>query len=367
MPDSEQEQHSKYQQAYQAYLGLPSESYEFIARTISIHRWLKQAFETYQHNPGLSAEETYESWHSVFDQVYNNLFAMFLRPYRVMMSPMELVRQPLEMVTPRTVAESYTDWLKLWGDTQARFLKATAEAFHRLGGGPDTLEGSADTDVTGRLGDITPLSLLSHLADEGAEAYFATIDQLAKYLGEAQFMLPKAFFVNLREIASGYPRARHLGEKYEQMFHNAWEQALRRFAGEVGKSDKPLDFKEFFKAYVSVFSSEYNRLMGSPEFIEVQNAFASVTTSTISAMRRFMESQLDLFPFLPFTTRSESDAIEARMHSYKRRIDSLERKVRQMDRALRAQQAATAAAISAPAPAGRRRRSSQAGGIEVTR
>jgi len=263
----------------------------------------------------------------MFDQVYQNLFAMFLRPYRVMMSPMELVRQPMEMLTPRTVAESYVDWFKLWGDTQARFLKATAEAFQRLGGGPDKLEGSTDADVTDQLRDVTPLNLLRNLADEGAEAYFATIDQLAEYLGEAQFMLPKAFFVNLREIASSYPRARHLGEKYERMFHDTWERSLRRFAEEVKKGDKPLAFKDFFKTYVRIFAEEYNRLMGSPEFIEVQNAFSSVTTSTITAMRRFMESQLDMFPFLPFTTRSESDAIEARMHSYKSRMDALERKV----------------------------------------
>ena len=335
---------------FDAYLGLPSESYEFITRSLVMHHWLREAFDILRREPELDIEKVLLAWRPSFDQVYNHLFTIFLRPYRLMSSPVaEYLRQPFEMVTPKTLVDSYVDIFKMWGEAQSRSLKGTAAALEKLGGDDGGTNARPDTDVTGQLNELTPFNVLRNVADEQTRSFFETLDQWAQYLGERQFLLPKEFFVRLQEVASSYPKARRLGRKYEEAFHHVWEAALKKFAEEVKKSPgRELEFGEFFKGYVTIFGDEYKKLLGSPEFIQLQNEFTAVNAGTILSLRKLMEAQLDVLPFLPFANRSEADALAARLHSYKRRIDSLERKMREMEGQLKR---ALSQAGGAPAPA----------------
>lgn len=344
------EKQDDYQGAYQAYLKLPSESYEFIARTMAMHRWLRKAYDEMLSHPGLEAGEIYQEWQPTFQHVYENLFAMFLQPYRLLMTPLDYLKPASQEGPANTLANAFIDGMRLWGETENRFLKATSEALHALSGDGDKNMAYSGEDIESRLADLSPASVLLKVADEGTRAYFKTLDQFSRWLGQNQYMLPKTLFLSVRAVAESYPRVIELGRKYEALYRDAWERSLRMFSlAMAGRKDR-IEFKDFFKAYLDTFAQEYGRLMVTPDFMRLQSQFVNATADTIIALRKLMDGQMEMVPFLPVTTRSETDALESRVHSYKVRSDALERRVRELEQKLDSLTAAPshpAAAISA--------------------
>jgi hypothetical protein len=117
------------------------------------------------------------------------------------------------------------------------------------------------------------------------------------------------------------------------MFRSTWEKSLKRFTLEIKRTAGPIpEYKEFYNTYTSIFTEEYDQLLGSPEFIEVQNSFMAMNLDVIASMKKAMEAQMEMFPALPFVTGGEMAALEKTVHGHKRRIDKLERRVREMER-----------------------------------
>jgi len=325
------EKQSDYHSVYRAYLKLPSESYEFVSRTMAMHGWLRQAYDEFLHYPGLEAGDLYAEWQEAFQHVYENLFAMFLQPYRLLMTPLDYLRQSSQEAPSGTLANAFIDGMRLWGETENRFLKATAEALHALSGDGGKAAESRDRDITSQLAELSPANILLKVADEGTRAYFETLGQFSQWLGQNQYILPKGLFLSVQAVAESYPRVVELGRKYEAMYRDAWEKSLRMFALAMSRRQKPIEFKDFFKAYLDTFAQEYGKLMVTPEFMQAQSQFVNATADTIIALRKLMDHQMEMAPFLPVTTRSETDALESRVHSYKKRSDALERRVRELE------------------------------------
>jgi BMFP domain-containing protein YqiC len=326
MEIEEQKVKDKFKSIFDAYLQLQSESYEFITRTIAMHNWLREAYRLLQEQPGLSAEETYQAWQPTFGRIYTHLFAAFLRPYRVMMFPFgEFLRAQTESLTPQTLGDTYLDSFRLWGEAQVRSLNGISSAFQRF----------SEEDSIDAVQELTPLKLMRNIADEETIAYFETLEQFLGYFGESQFLVPKTFILYLQKFISSYPKAYQLAQRYEAMFRDTWEKSLQRFTFEIKKGTGPaVEFKEFFNTYVSIFALEYDQLLRSPEFIEVQNGFVTMNLDVTASMRKAMEAQLDMFPSLPFVTGGEMDALAKRVHSHKSRLDSLERQMRDLEHKL---------------------------------
>ncbi|MBM3131482.1 MAG: hypothetical protein FJZ95_00405, partial [Chloroflexi bacterium] len=137
----------------------------------------------------------------------------------------------------------------------------------------------------------------------------------------------------LQELLSSYPKAYQVGERYESMLRNTWDESLKRLAVEVRKSpDRKIEYKDFFDSYITIFGEEYDRLLRSPEYTELQANLSSMVSTTILASQKMMEAQLEMFPALPFAPREDVDALAQRVHSVKRRLNTLERNVRQIER-----------------------------------
>ena len=105
----------KFQDIFQAYSSLQSESYEFIVRTIAMHNWLKEAYRLIEENPELSAEQMYMTLQPSFENVYDHLFALFLRPYRILMFPFgEYTDTIMENMAPKSMAGTYLGLSRIW-------------------------------------------------------------------------------------------------------------------------------------------------------------------------------------------------------------------------------------------------------------
>jgi hypothetical protein len=293
---------------FDAYVQLQSESYEFITRTVAMHNWLKEAYRLLNEQPGLSADSMFEAWSPAFERIYGHLFAAFLRPYRVMIFPLG-------------------EFLK----SQAAFLPGTFanKNLNTFEAGFDHVNSAIDGHQ-----ELSPLRLIGDTADQDSKLYLQMLEQTLGYFNESQFPLPKDLVLQLKQIASSYPKASRLAQRHEAMFRSTWEKSLKRFTLEIKKTARLIpEFKEFYNIYTSIFTEEYDQLLGSTEFIEVQNNYMAMNLDVMGFMKKAMEAQMRMFPALPFVTGSEMEALEKNVHGYKRRIDGLERRIRKMERA----------------------------------
>ena len=319
---------------FDAYVQLSSESYEFITRTVAMHNWLREAYRLLYEKPDLSAEEMYEAWRPSFERIYGHLFAAFLRPYRVMMFPFgEFLRAQADSFAPGTLANTVPGILRLWEEGLSSFLRGVAGTFQQVGGKSGKTASDNENGAIDGVQELTPLSLIGNIADQGGKVYLQMLEQSLGYFSESQFPLPKNLVLHLKQLVSSHPEVYRLAQRHEGMFRSTWEKSLKRFTLEIKKTAGPVpEFRDFYNKYMGIFTQEYDQLLGSPEFIEVQNSFMTTNLEMIASMRKVMEAQMEMFPALPFVTGGEVAALEKTVHSHKRRIDRLERRVREMER-----------------------------------
>jgi len=278
-----------------------------------------------------------------FERIYGHLFAAFLQPCHMIMLPLEESLRAQSgaaadtqnaSLSPGTLPGTYLETLKVWTEEQSRFFRGMASAFQQVGERTEErLPGRRHEDDIDGLQDMMPLRLLGNVADKEMRFLFQSLEESLYCFKESQFFLPKSLILHLQKLVSSYPKAYRLAQRYEAMFRSTWDKALRKFAAEIDKgSGPPAEFKEFYNTYTRIFSKEFDQLLGSLEFIEVQNSFMSTNLDVILSMRKIMEARLEMFPYLPFVTGSEMASLEKTVHGHKRRLDSLERKMREMER-----------------------------------
>lgn len=319
---------------FSALLNLQSETYEFILRAMAMDEWLKRAYTMMQERPEWSAERTYEAWRHTFTHVYANLFAMFFRPYRIMMFPLNpFSRDKFESITASSPTSMYLDFFNMWGEAHSRMLKGLASAFENFGNGNGTAFAKVGEPLDPESRELSPIGLMKHIADEQSRTYLETIDTFMQYVGGSQFLLPKEFFAYMQQLISSYPKAYQAGERYEAMLRSTWDKSLKRLAVEIKKApEEKIEFKDFFESYIAIFGEEYDRMLRTPEFTELQGNLVAIISDTIMASEKMMEAQLEMFPALPFAPRNEVDTLAQRVHTYKRRINQLEHRVRELER-----------------------------------
>jgi hypothetical protein len=263
----------------------------------------------------------YEAWQPSFDRVYGHLFAAFLRPYRgLMMFPFEEYwgLREIESLIPKELADTYQETFNLWGERWLKLLELVAGSFRRFSGGSSEFTSNERQS-----------------ADEEEPSYSKTLERFLGYFGESQFMKPEAFIVHLQNVASSYPQVHRLYQQYEALFRVTWEKSLKRFTIEIKKAAGSIpEFKEFSDMYMTIFSQEYDHLLRSPAYSEVQNGLIDMDLDMITSMKKAMEAQLEIFPASPFATDVEVNALGKRVHGYKRQLDKMERRMREIERKL---------------------------------
>ncbi len=330
--DNESNTDDQLKTVYHGYLSLQAESYEFISRTIAMHRSLAEIFRIFRDHPRASSEQLYALWGPVLGEIYEHLFAAFFRPYRTMIFPFgEFVN--ISAGTSATSAVTSTmSVLELWAEAQARFAKGFTEATQsqdeqtRLptrGG-----NGHGSEEIT----TVSPFNLLKQIGDADMKICFEAAEQFFGLLGHSQFLIPRSLIVNLQKLFSDYREICYLSGNYELLFRRTWQKAVRRFASEMREQgDATTKFKEFLASFLKTLSQEFDHLLRSDEYCRVQNRLIDLGAEMTSSMRKVMEIRAETYPYLPFITTSEMKAVEKHVHEQKRRLDYLERRVAEME------------------------------------
>jgi len=325
-----EEMQEKYKKAFDGYLKLQAETYELVLRNVAMHKRLSEAHELLREKPEMSAEEIYDSSKDKFEEIYQELFTMFFRPFKVLVQPYsEILKVRSEAFTPQFWLERYMDLFRMWGEGQSSYLKGMANVYQgyskELQG-----EGSEKKDLSAQMRELRPVDLLRNMCDEGSKVYFETMVRNIEYFGENQFLFPKTFFIYLRDGVSSYSKMDALWRRYESMLHSGWEKSLEHFVDimvKSGKSPVELEYEEFYGMFINTFAEEYGELLKSSEFVEAQNDALSGLADVSYNFQKATEAQLDMFPALPFAPRSEIDTIEKRVYDYGREVREVKREI----------------------------------------
>jgi len=334
-----EEVQDRHRNAFEAYLKLQAESYELVLRNLAMHRRLSEAYELIRGKPEVSTEETYRKLKDEFEAVYQDLFTMFFRPFRLLVEPYgELFRSQFKGATPEYWFEQNMDLFRMWVESHTSFLKGIADVYRGYLGEPSA-EGSESEDLGVRMRELTPANLLRSIFKEGSKAYLETVDKYLESLGGThQLNVPKAFFIHLRNGVSSYSKMYVLWSRYESMLHDAWGESRDSLLAAIVKSGKPpaeMGYEEFYGMFMNAFVERYDRLLKSDEFVEAQNDMVSTFADVSYNFEKTIEAQLDIFPVLPFAPRSEIDTIEKRIYDYGRALREMERDVRGMKEQLK--------------------------------
>lgn len=325
-----EEMQEKYKKAFDGYLKLQAETYELVLRNVTMHKRLSEAYELLREKPEMSAEEIYSSSKDKFEEIYQELFTMFFRPFKVLVQPYsEILKVHSEAFTPQLWFERYMDFFRMWGEAQSSYLKGMVNVYQgyskELQG-----EGTEKKDLSAQMRELRPVDLLRNMCDEGSKVYFETMVKNIEHFGENQFLFPKTLFIHLRDGVSSYSKMYGLWRSYESMLHDRWRKSLGKFIDVMvksGKSPSEIEYEEFYGMFINTFTEEYGELLKSSEFVEAQNDALSGLADVSYNFQKAMEAQLDMFPALPFAPRSEIDTIEKRMYDYSREVREVKKEI----------------------------------------
>lgn len=328
--DDEETMQDRYKRLFDAYLHLQTESYEMIIRNVSIHNRLREVYESIAEDPDITIEEIYDLLDTSFKDIYSDIFAMFYRPFEVATYPFKFfLKEQLGNLTPETLLNSYLGMFNSVGRSQVDILKGFSDILKGYSSVITKYE-TEEEALDARIKELLPLNILRNMTDEGLENFFEVLSNFFGYLGESQFLIPKTFVVNINNVLSAYSKIFGLWRRYELMFENVWNRALNKFSEEVA-DNKDIDFEKFFNTFRGLFSEEYDDLLRSNEFIDVQNRLRDTLTDTIRYSGEAIYALLEMFPVLPFAPRKEVDEIERRMYDNKKVLNSVERRVAKLE------------------------------------
>jgi len=326
----EEEIQDRYKRLFDAYLNLQTETYEMIIRNVSIHNILRDVYENVAEIPDITTEEIYDLLDKNFKKIYTNIFAMFFRPFEVATYPLSFfVKEQLGTLTPETLMNSYLGMFNAIGRSQVDILKGFSDIMKGYSNVITKYE-TEEEALDARIRELLPLNIVRNMVDEGFENFFDVLNNFFSYMGESQFLIPKTFIVNINNVFSAYSKIFGLWRRYELMFENVWNRALNKFSEEIVEN-KEVDFEKFYNTFRGIFSDEYDELLRSKEFIEVQNRLRDTLTDIIRYSGEAIYALFEMFPVLPFAPRNEVDEVERRIYDNKKVLDSVERRVAEIE------------------------------------
>lgn len=201
------------------------------------------------------------------------------------------------------------DLFRMWGEAQSSFLKGIADVYQAYSKELQ-IEASEKEDLSARMRELRPVDLLRNICDQESKVYFETVVKNIEHFGENQFLLPKAFFVHLRDGVSSYSRLYGLWRRYESMLHDGWQKSLGKFIDVMvkgGKAPAEIQYNEFYQMFTNTFTEEYGELLRSSEFVKAQNDALNTLADVFYNFEKAMEAQLEMSPALPFPLRTEID------------------------------------------------------------
>lgn len=333
---------------WKLYFNLPSESFSLILRNMDIMDRMTKIWRN------VASGEEKASWSGYTSDIYNEMFKTFLRPLEILTGkklsedrqqvPQDFLEAWLKMMTPfpspdvasyfSRVFECYVQFFKAWYEFSSKLNEVGFSILKEF-----LKENPGDEKER-------TIDLPSEWFKKWEEVYQNWFDFAPKYLGfsfkaEDLFLLPKEAVKALYESSKSYVELQKSWVEYSTKLFSMWQQAGQRFTEEIIKkkgSSNPghdsLTFQELFKTWMSSFSSVFDSMLASSDYVQAQSKMVGHLADFIKHQREFYESFLGANPVLPFVYRSEGDINSQRYFLLNRRIREMEKKNEEFMQAL---------------------------------
>ncbi|MEM2727210.1 MAG: poly(R)-hydroxyalkanoic acid synthase subunit PhaE [Archaeoglobaceae archaeon] len=284
------------------YKKLPKESFELFIRNLSVRDYLEGIWRLYEINRKLD-------YLKEFDGIFEELFRFFFRPFELLMFNERMIRNIIpiqEIFAQRDVVSAYTDFL----ESVISHMKLTFQLFSEPVYPQKLPVEKFFEDWRNLLRKFeTSGEILMH------DYPFALPENAKNYLLDC--------FTHWKEFVECY-------EIYKKLIRDAYRRAVDRLLN-MANSTGFQSFERFRDVFQDCLAKEFDILLKSEEYLEVQGRLMNTLFDHIYCLRRFLELMIENNPASPFATVSQIDEAYKRILDLKRKVLELEKRIEKLE------------------------------------
>lgn len=283
----------------EVYRRLPKESFELILRNIAVRDHLKQIWDNYMTYGRLEAQS--------FDKMFEELFRFFFRSFELILFNERVVRSivPLQdILTSRDLVSAYGEFM----DSLLDHMKLTFQLFS------EPLFGK---------------TLPEKFIEEWRE-YLRRFETIREIPYDLPFALPENAKNYLIDCLLHWNGFLDYYAKYRELMRASFRRAVEGVCN-LFKGSEPKTFEDFRNAVQNFLAKEFDSLLKSKEYLELQEKLFNELFDHIYCLRRFLELLIENNPASPFATVSQIDEAYKRILDLRRKISELEKRIESLE------------------------------------
>ncbi len=284
------------------YKKLPKESFELLIHNLSVREYLKDIWKYYELTGNLE-------YLKEFDSIFEELFRFFFRPFEIVMFNERVIRNIIpvqEILAGREMVDAYTDLM----ESIISHMKLTFQIFSQ------------------------PLASRKSPMEKFLEDWR---DLLKKFeisggilLQDYPFALPENAKNYLLDCFSYWNDFVESYDSYRKLIKNTYIRAVEGLL-EMARSSGFKNFQNFIESFQGALAKEFDSLLRSEEYLELQGKLMNTLFDHIYCLRRFLELLIENNPASPFATVSQIDEAYKRILDLKRKVSELEKRLDKLE------------------------------------
>ncbi len=277
------------------YKKLPKESFELILRNIAVRDHLREIWHQYASYGRLEARN--------FDKIFEELFRFFFRPFELILFNERIVKSIIpiqDIFSSRELASAYSEFM----ESLFSHMRLTFQLFSE---------------------PLVERTLPEKFIEEWRE-YLRRFEAMREIPYDIPFALPENAKNYLIDCLSHWNDFLAYYGNYRDMMKSSFTKAVERICEFLEKAEVK-SFEEFKNAFQDFLTKEFDNLLRSKEYLELQEKLFSVLFDHIYCLRRFLELLIENNPASPFATVSQIDEAYKRILDLRRKISELEKRI----------------------------------------
>lgn len=288
----------------------PKESFELLLRNIEIRRVVEKLWEKHQQG-SISYDEN-------FEKIYEEFSKFFYRPIEVAIFGIKQLSYLFPFVDFMKILESQNE---LW-DAYYEFLGSIFSHLRLL------------SEIYFSYTATEPVkSVIDRFLDQYVDSIKSSVSEFTKIdlRHEYPLILPKKVFEDFDEAISSWRSFLEFFRMYRDLRKRAFVSAAERFI-EIANNKKFSDLSEFLNTFSNEEAKEFDNLLRSEKYVEVQKKMIESLMDYIYHFRKFYEGIAENNPLNPFATISQLDEAFKRIFDLRRKIRELEKRIEEIER-----------------------------------
>ncbi|MCX7999963.1 MAG: hypothetical protein N3A69_13590, partial [Leptospiraceae bacterium] len=238
-----------------------------------------------------------------FEKIFEELFRFFLRPFEIIIFNEKMIRSIIpiqEIFVSKDFVSAYNELM----DNLLSHMKLTFQLFSQ----PFIEKMPIEKFIREWMDFVRRLEITHEML---YDLPFALPENAKNYLMDC-LSTWNYFFVDYG--------------KYRDLLRNAFIRSVENFCDFATKS-KLNSFDDFRNSFQEYLAKEFDSLLKSEEYLQLQKKLFDALFDHIYCLRRFLELMIENNPASPFATISQIDEAYKRIMDLKRKISDLEKRI----------------------------------------